>query len=197
MKKYIAYEPSQNLYVSYFDNAWTVTSDRSLATSHKITVLQRGIAFASKLYPGKWEIHNASDAERKTVLSISSPASSSPSDIVACVPVSLEEKLRQIQAFRESFSEERYQELMTSLSSIELEICDIYHYIEFNALNAAEGFKAYKLLHEALLRRRAFKDEISLFNALYESDGKNILNGCFAVSHDRGYHPRKLPGLFS
>ena len=45
------------------------------------------------------------------------------------------------------------------LSEVDKEICDIMHYIEFYNLDAAKGYKMYKILKECRLRRRKIKDE--------------------------------------
>ena len=45
------------------------------------------------------------------------------------------------------------------LSEVDKEICDIMHYIEFYNLDAAKGYKMYKMLKDCRLRRRKIKDE--------------------------------------
>lgn len=53
------------------------------------------------------------------------------------------------------------EELTKSLHSVELEINDIQHFIELtDGLNAAEGYKAYRLLRQRLQYRRQIKDEM-------------------------------------
>lgn len=49
----------------------------------------------------------------------------------------------------------------TSLSDIDKEINDIYHYIEFSNLDAYRGWKAYKMLKDKLNERRKIKDNLS------------------------------------
>lgn len=44
------------------------------------------------------------------------------------------------------------------LSSVDKEINDIYHFIEFTELDAYRGWKAYKLLKDKLRKRREIKD---------------------------------------
>jgi len=48
----------------------------------------------------------------------------------------------------------------TSLSDIDKEINDIYHYIEFSDLDAYRGWKAYKMLKDKLNERRKIKDSL-------------------------------------
>lgn len=50
--------------------------------------------------------------------------------------------------------------LHNRLSIADKKISDIEHFIEFNNLNAANGYKAYKLLKEVLEERREVKNQI-------------------------------------
>lgn len=50
--------------------------------------------------------------------------------------------------------------LKEKLSKIELLSIDIEHFIEFNSLNASDGYKIYKILHELRVQRRKIKDQI-------------------------------------
>jgi hypothetical protein len=58
------------------------------------------------------------------------------------------------------------------LKEVELEIEDLYHYIEFGTFNAAQGYKAYKMVKERLIKRRELKDEQILLDSIQE---KNML----------------------
>lgn len=91
-------------------------------------------------------------------------------------------------------------QLSEKLSNIDQEITDIHHYIEFNKLNAAEGYKAFKLLQDKLLERRGIKDDMSKFQMLSSTKVTDIFNGTFdknieALSN-RTYTPRVLKELF-
>lgn len=55
------------------------------------------------------------------------------------------------------------------------EMCDMYHYIEFNDLNASDGFKAYKKFQEILRNRRRIKDSIEYINSI-DSEMNSIKN---------------------
>ena len=56
--------------------------------------------------------------------------------------------------------EKRLNYLYGQQSKCDLERTDIEHAAEFYKLNAAQGYKLYKLLHENGIRRRKIKDEI-------------------------------------
>ena len=90
--------------------------------------------------------------------------------------------------------------LNKKLSKIDHEITDIQHYIEFNKLNAAEGYKAFKLLQDKLLERRVIKDDFSKLQVLSDSKISDIFNGNLDKSlcalENRTYTPRILKELF-
>ena len=90
--------------------------------------------------------------------------------------------------------------LNKKLSKIDQEITDIQHYIEFNRLNAAEGYKAFKLLQDKLLERRVIKDDFSKFQVLSDSKISDIFNGnldkSLSALDKRTYTPRVLKELF-
>ena len=47
-----------------------------------------------------------------------------------------------------------------------MEISDVIHYIEFNNLNAREGYKIYKRLNELLCKRRHLKFEQKIVSSI-------------------------------
>lgn len=96
---------------------------------------------------------------------------------------------------------EQYEtQLRYQLSEVDLEICDINHYIEFFSLDAAKGYKAYRMLKERLLRRRKIKDELAKTNIFVGSAAGDFSSG--KVDHQikgfdkRRYKPRVLGELF-
>lgn len=98
-----------------------------------------------------------------------------------------------------SFTKEQG-ELPQRLSQIDQEITDIQHYIEFNRLNAAEGYKAYKLLQDKLLIRRGIKNDMTKFQVLTSARVSDIFDGTLDKSleslSNRTYTPRVLKELF-
>ena len=86
------------------------------------------------------------------------------------------------------------------MSQIDQEITDIQHYIEFNKFDAAQGYMAYKLLHDKLIKRRAIKDDMAKFQMLCDSKLSDIFDGTFDNKleelNKRTYHPRVLKELF-
>ncbi len=95
---------------------------------------------------------------------------------------------------------ERKQALIEELRAVSAELCDIEHYIEFTSLNAAGGYRAYRMLKERLLRRRRIKDELMCISIFLRAEPRNILNGNLsrqiAGLGTREYGPRVLSDLF-
>ena len=83
---------------------------------------------------------------------------------------------------------------------IEREITDVYHAIEFYNLDAAKGYKIYKMMQERLIRRRQNKDETLKIDYIL-SGGINGLTSKQTRKHfesleNRQYQPRALKELF-
>ena len=68
----------------------------------------------------------------------------------------LDEWLAKAEEFKHYYEAllERKQALIEELRNVSAELCDIEHYVEFTSLNAAGGYRAYRMLKERLLRRR-------------------------------------------
>lgn len=94
-----------------------------------------------------------------------------------------------------------HSELSQKMSKIDQEVCDIQHYIEFNKLNAADGYKAFKLLQDKLLERRVIKDDLAKFQMLAAAKVSDIYDGTLEkhieALEGRTYTPRVLTHLFT
>lgn len=84
---------------------------------------------------------------------------------------------------------------------IKKEICDLYHYIEFYDLSAAEGYKAYKALQTRLQKRREIKNTLIRFNIVSQATPDDIINGNLerrlSGLNNRKYECRAIPELFT
>lgn len=83
---------------------------------------------------------------------------------------------------------------------IEREITDVYHCMEFYNLDAAKGFKIYKMMQERLIRRRQNKDETLKIDYILSGGisgltSKNTRKK-FESLETRQYQPRALKELF-
>lgn len=94
----------------------------------------------------------------------------------------------------------RKDKLVDQLSTVDKEICDILHYIEFCNLNAAQGYKAYKMIKERRIRRRSIKNELQVLDIIL---GKKIsetatdeIEKAISGMDNRKYEPRVMRELF-
>lgn len=86
-------------------------------------------------------------------------------------------------------------------SRIDMEISDLLHYIEFNALDASKGYQAYRMLKDALQRRRKIKDDIYKAQLIATSTKDDLFSGELLrkvtnADAPREYAPRILTHLF-
>ena len=94
----------------------------------------------------------------------------------------------------------RKDNLLSQLSKIDQELSDIYHYIEFVNLNAAQGYKAYRMIKDRRIIRRSIKNELDVLNIIL---GKKIsetatdeIQKAISGMDKRTYEPRVLNELF-
>ena len=94
----------------------------------------------------------------------------------------------------------RKDNLLSQLSKIDQELSDIDHYIEFVNLNAAQGYKAYKMIKDRRIIRRSIKNELDVLNIIL---GKKIsetatdeIQNAISGMDKRTYEPRVLNELF-
>lgn len=94
----------------------------------------------------------------------------------------------------------RKEELCKQLSDVDKELSDINHYIEFCNLNAAQGYKAYKMVKDGRIKRRSIKNELVVVDAILgKKISDSITEEIEKVIHsldERTYTPRILNELF-
>lgn len=91
-------------------------------------------------------------------------------------------------------------ELLSELSEIDQEICDIQHYIEFGRLNAYQGRAACEMLKVSFVQRRKIKDVLYIITEIQErrrgtTESESAKNAIHNLNK-RIYTPRKLDFLF-
>lgn len=94
----------------------------------------------------------------------------------------------------------RKEKLIEQLSEVDKELCDLLHYIEFCNLNAAQGYKAYKMIKDRRIKRRSIKNELDVLSIilgkkLSESVTDEIQKAVSGMDK-RTYEPRVLNELF-
>ena len=94
----------------------------------------------------------------------------------------------------------RKDNLLSQLRKIDQELSDIDHYIEFVNLNAAQGYKAYRMIKDRRIIRRSIKNELDVLNIIL---GKKIsetatdeIQKAISGMDKRTYEPRVLNELF-
>lgn len=97
-------------------------------------------------------------------------------------------------------AENRRTYLLEKIQMIDLEIVDIEHAAEFYNLNASQGYKLYKMLHNARVERREFKNELEKINmflsSTISSDKMENLKKSIIGLDNRQYTPRVNKELF-
>lgn len=91
--------------------------------------------------------------------------------------------------------------LTYEMSKVDAEIEDILHAAEFYNLNACEGYKLYKMLREARIKRRKLKDYIEVVGYVENTTGKELGENkgskLILGKMTREYTPRVLKELFN
>lgn len=109
------------------------------------------------------------------------------------------DKVKEISTFTKQIEERRLY-LMEMIHKTDLEIVDIEHAAEFYNLNASQGYKLYKLLHDSRNKRREYKDELekinlSLGTSIRSTNMENLERSIIGLEH-RQYTPRINKELF-
>ncbi len=90
--------------------------------------------------------------------------------------------------------------LLSVLSEIDEEVCDILHYVEFGRLNASQGWAASEMIKAARIRRRKVKDLLYIIQQIQSRSGGvsevESAKNAIVKLNQRVYKPRKLDFLF-
>lgn len=94
----------------------------------------------------------------------------------------------------------RKDDLLKQLSKVDQELSDIDHYIEFVNLNAAQGYKAYKMIKDRRIIRRSIKNELDVLNIILSKKisetATDEIEKAIAGMDKRKYEPRVMHELF-
>lgn len=95
----------------------------------------------------------------------------------------------------------RKDELVQQLSKVDQELSDVNHYIEFCNLNAAQGYKAYKMIKDRKIKRRSIKNELQVVDIILSKKicetATDEIQKAIAGMDQRTYEPRVLNELFN
>lgn len=90
--------------------------------------------------------------------------------------------------------------MLSQLSKIDQELSDINHYIEFVNLNAAQGYKAYKMIKDRRIKRRSIKNELQVVDIILSKKisetATDEIQKAISGMDKRKYEPRVLNELF-
>lgn len=98
-------------------------------------------------------------------------------------------------------AENRAAYLSEQIRQVDLSIVDIEHAAEFYNLNASQGYKLYKMLHDARIKRRELKNELDKIRYFLGSKtnvtGMENLRKSIEGLDNRQYRPRVINELFN
>lgn len=97
--------------------------------------------------------------------------------------------------------EQRKEYLKYLISKYDREISDIQHCAEFYNLNASQGYKLYKMLHNVTNKRREVKNEFNsicmiLSSKITSAEIDNINKSIYGIYNNRQYSNRVFDDLF-
>lgn len=105
----------------------------------------------------------------------------------------LEDIYREVLAYRT--------ELQQSLLQVESELFDCEHACEFLKLDAAKGYKLYRMMHASRMNRRFLKDELRRVGAVIDNGAVSTASGklqnVMKEIDSQVYTPRVLKELFN
>lgn len=109
------------------------------------------------------------------------------------------DKVKEITLFSQQIEERRLY-LIEQIHTVDLNIVDIEHAAEFYILNASQGYKLYKMLHDARVKRRELKDELekinlSLGTSIRSENMENLERSIIGLDNKQ-YTPRVNKELF-
>lgn len=109
------------------------------------------------------------------------------------------EKMIDIQNFFRSVYRQR-EVAEQKIHEAEQEIFDIEHAAEFYLMNASQGYKIYKMLHESRTKRRKYKDQLLFIEYILDGGLEDIIDGTcvkrISGMDERKYRPRVFEKLF-
>lgn len=139
-----------------------------------------------------YAIQEATDRERYTDIDFDEYLDEGCLDDIKTSILGIQTLLRKVFRMREHAQAE--------LARADAALLDIEHAAEFYALNAAQGYRLYRMLHETRVERRKRKDQIAICNIIIDSGFEGLMDGTtlkrITGMDRREYKPRILEELF-
>jgi len=182
----------KNQYLYWGDNGRGITSSYDEATKWQhIDKANNALKSLGASYTGYNLAVKVAIKENGTVIPPAKPVS---------LNYNIAEKIDEIKAFVKNL-EERRLFLMGQIQILDLELVDIQHAAEFYNLNASQGYKLYKLMHDVTTKRRDFKDELQQIDlslgTILRTEHMEKLEKSIAGMSSRQYTPRINKKLFN
>lgn len=172
------------------NNSFSITTDRRQAykwnTFNKANNVLVNLPNSLSFYTTTWKIIFDKQSSKTTSIT---PTPILTSSSKSTSKTSLKED---IISFRKRLEDE-LNSLSEQLSDVDKEKEDVIHYIEFNTLNACQGYKIYNLLHEIMQDRREIKNKFSYIQSILDNLDSTILKN----NKPHTYTPKALPTLFT
>ena len=139
-----------------------------------------------------YAVQEATDRERYTDIDFDEYLDENCLDDIKTSVLGIQTLLRKVFRMREHAQAE--------LARADAALLDIEHAAEFYSLNAAQGYRLYRMLHETRMERRRRKDQIAICNIIIDSGFEGLIDGTtlkrIAGMDKREYKPRILEELF-
>lgn len=139
-----------------------------------------------------YAVQEATDRERYTDIDFDEYLDENCLDDIKTSVLGIQTLLRKVFRMREHAQAE--------LARADAALLDIEHAAEFYALNAAQGYRLYRMLHETRVERRKRKDQIAICNIIIDSGFEGLMDGTtlkrITGMDRREYKPRILEELF-
>lgn len=177
----VAFNVDKRMYLRKAYGAWYLTNENTAAYAASDEKLRKAIVDVGAQVPGRWEIVRAADVSKMyprhdPVIHIPMSAYGAQR-VEATTSVAFttprndgcEKILSAVRSLSELISEESMKDIAQRQSAADRLITDIYHNIEVSNYNAAQGYKAYRMLKEALISRRKIKNEYTIALKLRQS----------------------------
>lgn len=176
------------------NNSYSITTDRRQAykwnTFNKANNVLINLPNSLSFYTTTWKIIFDKQPSTSSSITTTSSFTSSPK------PAPKASIKEDVISFRKRLEDE-LDSLSEQLSDVDKEKEDVIHYIEFNTLNACQGYKIYNLLHEIMQDRREIKNKFRCVQSLLSNFNTITLNLDLKQNEPLSYTPKALPTLFT
>lgn len=153
---------------------------------------------------GKYEMYEFEDEEEDVVVEPKEKEKENENFKLSVVNnnTELKELKSEIDNFTQKLSDMvgNRENLLNQLSQVDLEICDLLHYIEFYNFSACDGYKLAKRIQIARDKRRIIKNKLKVIESMNSESCMGLINGKLydkinKIDHQT-YTPRVLTELF-